>query len=147
MTIKNIFSQSLLSFPLSHPDIPPTVYEGMLIAISEKTHHPQMNLQYVVSMMASSHLNVLHPSTVTLPMAFSAHTAAKYSAVLSGVFWHIVCAESKKKKKKETFKSTVLIISFCRQQPVPPLRKEPLITCGEWALIVCFFCCLCIVNE
>lgn len=55
--------------------------------------------------MASSHLNVLHLSIVTLPMAFSAHTAAKYSAVLSGVFWHIVCAESKKRKRKRLSKA------------------------------------------
>lgn len=33
-------------------------------------------------------------SPPTLLMACSAHTAAKYSAVLSLVFWHIVCGES-----------------------------------------------------
>lgn len=31
----------------------------------------------------------------TLLMACSAHTAAKYSAVLSFVFWHMVCDENK----------------------------------------------------
>lgn len=107
-----------------------------------KTHHPQINLQYVVSMMAPSHLNVLHLSTVTLPMAFSAHTAAKYSAVLSGVFWHIVCAESKKRKRQRLSKALCWLYNsadnnLCHRWG--SVRKEPLITCGEWALIVWFF--------
>lgn len=36
MTIENYFSLSLLSVPLSHADIPPTIYQDMLTTILEK---------------------------------------------------------------------------------------------------------------
>lgn len=51
-------------------------------------------------------------------MAFSAHTAAKYSAVLSGVFWHIVCAV-KKKDQWLSKQRTSYIILQTKQHPVP----------------------------
>lgn len=60
---------------------------GMII-MALKTHQPTSVLPYVGARSAFQFS--------TLLMACSAHTAAKYSAVLSGVFWHIVCVERTK---------------------------------------------------
>lgn len=45
-------------------------------------------------------------------MACSAQTAAKYSAVLSGVFWQIVCVEEKKKTVLNSENVSSLLYSF-----------------------------------